>query len=105
MLELVYDKDVDVAGDWHTLEVYLTEGGEEALAVFLPRAERPERSCAEVWDLAREVSRSLAPLARLRVLMCAASERRYRWLVNDPPPPHWRDAPIEEVRGSGLAWA
>lgn len=103
MLELVYDKDVAVTGAPHTLELYVDETRAEAVAVFLAAGSGAGPSCREAWEVAREVLGAFAPGARLRVLRCA---RRggYHWL-DTTPPPSWRDAPIEEVRRSGLRWA
>lgn len=105
MLELVYDNDLTYGGSSHTLEIYVNEGGTEAVAVLLPPPRTLLDACHEVWELAQSTLRRVAPKASARVLLCELPARRYSWLDADPPPPRWREVGADEVRGSGLSWA
>lgn len=102
MLELIYDNDVQVSGQHHTLEVYADAQGREALAVFMPDARGVAHGCRELLDYTRDALRHFAPAARWRVLLASLPDRRFSLMEDEPPPPHWRELPEDEVRASGL---
>ncbi|AFZ65991.1 hypothetical protein Deipe_0391 [Deinococcus peraridilitoris DSM 19664] len=104
MLELVYDKDVRIAESRHMLELYLDEKHGEALAVFIPQEPGVPQPCHELHEIARALLREFVPTARLKVLLCNPTQRSFQWL-DISPTVQWRPAPVDEVRGSGLAWA